>query len=263
LIVALTFDVDCQTYTGNAIRPMPKELEVALDALEPVFDRHPGWRATWFLRIDPDIDLFAGQSRRLARLVAAGHRVGWHYHGPLRRIAEFARSARRRGLTLSRVGFGRGSNQVMRTLANAGFTTDSTAMPRPSYPWTRKGVDWTTTPAEPYHPSVADYRVPGSPALSILEVPISCAVVAARGDNQEVVRYVNPAYRPEIFRASLESWLARQSLVVTITHPYELCAGPTHDLLAFDASAFEENVSAIERSNRRVEFVTLAEVASA
>jgi hypothetical protein len=149
----------------------------------------------------------------------------------------------------------------MRALDGAGFTADSTAMPRPVYPWSRRAVDWTITPQEPYHPSAADYRAPGGPSLAILEVPISCAVVAARGDNQEVVRYVNPAYRTEIFRTSLAPWLVRRRLAVTITHPYEVCAAPEHNLLAFDIAAFEENVTTIERSARRVEFVTLAEVA--
>jgi len=260
VIVSLTFDVDCQTYTGDATRPMPDELDVAMRALGPVFERHPEWRATWLLRIDPAIDFFAAQVRLLRKLIDRGHGVGWHYHGPIKKIGQFAQVARNRGLDLSRVGFGRGSNQVMRVLAEAGFSIDSTAMPRPAYPWTRRGVDWTTTPERPYRPSVADYRVPGSPSLPILEVPISCTVVAAPGDGQQVVRYLNPAYRPEIFRKSAEAWLGRHSQLVTITHPYEICDGPGHGLLAFDVAAFEQNVAAIERLSGGCEFVTLADL---
>ena len=245
--VALTFDVDCQAYVGGTTRPMLEELEVALDALGPLFERHPGWRATWFLRIDPEVDQFAQQTSLLAPLLAAGHEIGWHYHGPLKRIREYAREARRRALDASRIGFGRCSNQVMRTLAAAGFDLDSTAMPRPAYPWSRRGVDWSISPQTPYRPSVADYRIPGHPSLPIVEVPISCTLVRAPGDNQEVIRYVNPAYHPQLFSASLGQWLAGRQELVTITHPYELCGGRAHDLLSFRARAFEENVEAIER----------------
>lgn len=260
MIVALTFDIDCQTYTDGAAQSMPDELNVAMRALGPVFDRHPEWRATWFLRIDPALDMFTRQRQLLRGLVDAGHGIGWHYHGPIKKIAEFARVARRRGLDLSRVGFGRGSNQIMRVLAGAGFRIDSTAMPRPTYPWTRRGVDWTTTPEEPYRPSVADYRVPGSPSVPILEVPMSCTEVSAPGDNQQVVRYMNPAYRPEIFRKSLQAWLGRHRQLVTITHPYEVCTGPSHGLLAFDVAAFEANVMTIEKLTGGCEFRTLDDV---
>ena len=244
---------------------MRQELEVALEALLPVFDRHRSWKATWLLRIDPTVDQFERQHGLLQPLLRGGHATGWHYHGPLKRLAEFARTARDRGVDVSRIGFGRGSNEVMRTLASSGFRVDSTAMPRPAYPWTRRGVDWTTTPPSPYQPSAADYRVPGHPALSIVEVPISCTAVAAPTDDRQVVRYLDPAYHPPIFRRAVESWLSQHEHLVTITHPYELVpASSRHALLAFDAAAFEENVTAVEhvaRSHGGCEFVTLAELA--
>lgn len=261
--VALTFDVDGQSYVGPEMRAMPDELDVALEALGPVFDRHRDWRATWFLRIDPEVDMYEQQVRALRGLVERGHRVGWHYHGPLAKVAQFARSAQRRGLEVSRIGFGRGSNAVMRALVDAGFTIDSTAMPRPKYPWTPRGVDWTTTPSIPFHPSVADYRVPGSPALQILEIPISCAEVRAEGDNQRVVRYLNPAYHPAMFDGPVGSWVETHDQLVTITHPYEVLGGVSHGLLAFDPKAFEQNVMSVERlalEKGRCEFVTLDEI---
>src|ERR1700694_1481561 len=114
-------------------------------------------------------------------------------------------------------------------------------------------------------PTARRWRLIGGPArappsLPILEVPISCTVVAAPGDGQQVVRYLNPAYRPEIFRKSAEAWLGRHSQLVTITHPYEICDGPGHGLLAFDVAAFEQNVAAIERLSGGCEFVTLADL---
>ena len=264
LIIALTFDVDCQGYLGDKPHPLPDELDTALDKLIPVFERHPQWRATWFLRIDPELDEFARQKSLLGQLIDHEHAIAWHYHGPLKQVARFARLARSRGVDVSRVGFGRGSNRVLRLLADAGIRIDSTAMPRPTYPWTRRGVDWTLTPRVPYRPSVADYRVPGTPSLDIVEVPISCDAVAAPGDDRHVVRYLNPAYHPAIFGPSVEAWLSRQHHLVTITHPYEVLRGPDHKLLSFQVGAFEENVLTVERMARGMggcEFVSLGEIA--
>lgn len=263
--MALTFDVDCQTYTGDSYVPMPGELEAALEVLRPVFDRHPAWRATWFLRIDPDVDLFATQSGLIDDLVHNGHAIGWHYHGPARRVTEFARRARQHGLDISRMGFGRGSNRILGALNDAGFSIDSSAMPRPRYPWTKRGVDWTGSPDTPYRPSVADYRFPGRPCLELVEIPISCAAVEAPGDTGQVIRYLNPAYHPGMFRPGLEEWIADHDHLVTITHPYEVVTGPSHALLAFDVGAFEENVASTEslaRSKGACEFLTLRELAA-
>lgn len=265
MIAALTLDVDCQTYTGATYVPMLDELEVALETLRPVFERHPGWVATWFLRIDPEVDLFDRQARLLDDLVRRGHALAWHYHGPAGRLAEFADRARRRGLGVSRVGFGRSSNRILRTLSEAGFKVDSTAMPRPRYPWAKRGVDWTGSPDRPYRPSTRDYRVPGEPSLDLLEIPISCTEVVAPEDTQSVVRYLNPAYHPHMFRPALERWASDHDHLVTITHPYELVHGPTHGLLAFDTGALEENVMSIEsvaRSRGGCEFVTLPAMAA-
>jgi hypothetical protein len=265
LIAALTFDVDCQSYTGATYVPMPDELERALQTLGPVFDRHPDWRATWFLRMDPDVDLYVAQAALLKDLVRRGHAIGWHYHGGSERIEEFAGCARQRGLGVSRIGFGHGSNAIFHTLSRAGFTVDSTAMPRPKYPWTQQGVDWTGSPDRPYRPSIADYRLPGSPSHDLLEIPISCAEVAAPEDTRRVVRYLNPAYHPPMFRQGLEDWIGGHEHLVTITHPYELLAGPSHGLLAFDTAAFEANVMTIEAlagTRSGCEFVTLLTMAA-
>ena len=265
MIAALTFDVDCQTYTGATYVPMPDELEVALETLSPIFERHPDWVATWFLRIDPEVDLFAPQARLLDDLVRRGHALAWHYHGPASRVAEFARHARQQGLDVSRIGFGRGSNRIFRTLSEAGFKVDSTAMPRPRYPWTKRGVDWTGSPDRPFRPSAADYRVPGWPSLDLLEIPISCTTVVAPEDTERVVRYLNLAYHPRMFQPALVQWVSEHDHLVTITHPYELVQGPSHGLLAFESGTLEENVMSIEslaRSRGGCEFVTLPEMAA-
>jgi hypothetical protein len=126
-------------------------------------------------------------------------------------------------------------------------------------------VDWTGSPHTPYRPSIADYRLPGSPSHDLLEIPISCAEVSAPQDTQRVVRYLNPAYHPRMFRQGLKGWMGGHEHLVTITHPYELLAGPSHDLLAFAAGAFEINVMTIEAlaaSRGGCEFVTLQEMAA-
>jgi hypothetical protein len=175
--------------------------------------------------------------------------------------------AREHGLTTVRMGWGFHSNQTLLTLIGLGFTVDSSAIPRPNYAWETGVRDWVGSPVVPYWPSVADYRRPGTPALEILEVPISTEFVSAPYDQEAVVRYVNPAFHPHLLRPALRRWLGRHGHLVTITHPYELMpAGPPHGLLAFDVGAFEQNVRTIQRiaaeAGRAVSFLTVSQFAN-
>ena len=159
----------------------------------------------------------------------------------------YAPVARSLGMRAARMGWAFQTNDTLRALAEAGFAVDSSAIPRPVYPWDRGAKDWSTTPTRAYRPSIADYRIPGSPALPILELPMSVAVVRAPYDSGEVVRYLNPAYRPEALAPVLRGWFDTHDDAVLVTHPHELYDRvTTHGLMASSAEAFEENVMALE-----------------
>jgi hypothetical protein len=119
----------------------------------------------------------------------------------------------------------------------------------------------------PYHPSQIDYRLPGEPALPILEVPMSVAPIHAPYDTEGVIRYINLAYYPAILRAPLAHWIAQHTHLVTITHPYELAPRKEgHGLLAFDPVALEQNLTAIrtiaEEQAKTISWLTVSDFAT-
>jgi hypothetical protein len=288
--ICLTFDVDLVDHAAD--RHGVDEFADAVPRLQSMFTRHPSWRATWFVRADDQIaalygDPFALHQRHapvLAALRDAGHEIGWHPHSyskqagkwvqntadeavadELRRLAPPARAL---GLDVVRTGWGHHTNRTMRVIAEAGFKADSSAMPRPRYAFEQSVKDWTTTPATPYYPSIADYRVPGQPALPVLEVPISMGVVRAPYDQGDVVRYLNLAFHEAALAPALAAWCRAHDYVVTITHPYELVPSPArHGLIAFDVETFERNVTQLEAialaRAGSPPFVTMSELASA
>jgi hypothetical protein len=132
----------------------------------------------------------------------------------------------------------------METLERLEWSVDSSALPRPQYPWDAVRRDWSTTPRTPYRPSRADYRRPGTPARRILEIPITTVPLEAPDDTQPgILRYINPAYHGDVFRAALAR-VPEGVEPVLIAHPYEFLSGTrSHPLIAFDASALRRNLA--------------------
>jgi hypothetical protein len=259
----------------------------ALDPLLDVLARHPAWKVTWLVRLDAQVERRFGDpvrahtdaSARLTALIDEGHEIGWHPHSYVRedggwgqntdsgRVADelrrYAPTARALGMRVVRMGWAFHDNTTIRVLCDHGFIVDSSAVPRPVYPWDR-AKDWSITPMRPYRPSVVDYRVPGSPALPILELPMSVAPVTAPYDTAVVLRYLNPAYRPDILRPVLDDWFRSEHYAVLVTHPHELFPRATeHALLASSVAAFEDNIITLERAAARrglePSFLTLSE----
>lgn len=245
------------------------EYGAALDPLLDVLSRHPAWKVTWLARLDDGVGrrfgdptrAYTDAHARLADLIAAGHEIGWHPHSYARHggewrqntdgeavaaeLARYAPTARALGMKAARMGWAFHTNATMRVLSEHGFIVDSSAVPRPVYPWDT-AKDWSITPRAPYRPSVADYRVPGSPALPILEMPMSVAPVPAPYDTSVVLRYLNPAYHPDILKPVLDTWFPSHRQAVLVTHPHELFPRDTaHPMIASSAAAFETNVAAL------------------
>jgi hypothetical protein len=284
--VVLTIDLDLIDHMAGGAET--DELDGRLDPLLEILRRHPDWKATWLVRLDAQVERRFGHAEapfdraktRLAEFVRAGHELAWHphcfvhadnavrpnEHGPsvadeLRRYAPIARAL---GLRAMRMGWAFHTNETMRAASDAGFAVDSSAVPRPRYPWDHGAKDWSTTPPDAYRPSAGDYRVPGTPALPILEVPMSVAAIRAPYDSGDVVRYLNPAYRPEALTPVLRTWFASRDTAVLVTHPHELFPrGRAHGLIASTAEAFETNVAALESGarahGREVRFLTLSD----
>jgi hypothetical protein len=283
--IFLTIDLDLVDHMadGSEIDECGPLLEPLLVALR----RHPQWKVTWLVRLDGRIEqrwgdptrAYAHAQDRLRALLASGHELGWHPHAYVRQNGQWRQNcdpaavavelrrygpiAHALGLRAVRMGWAYHHNATIQVLAELGFMVDSTAIPRPVYDWDRT-KDWSTTPREPYWPSIDDYRVPGPPSLSILEVPMSVAPIPAPYDKTVVVRYLNPAYRPEHLRSVLESWFRDAAHAVLVTHPHELIPrARAHGLIASSVDAFEENVAALEaaaaREGQQPRFAVLSE----
>jgi hypothetical protein len=280
-VIVVTFDVDFTDYAAGT--PFD-ELETGFPIIRAELARLPQLRTTWFIRVDAHIGALYGSPDHILRkhaqaidwLRQSGHEIGWHHHAyalarsgawhpdtdearvceQLRRSSEFAWG---HDLVATRMGWGFHTNGTMAELERLGWAADSSAVPRPSYPWDSTSRDWSLTPQGPYYPSCADYRVPGFPERRILQVPMTTVPLASPTDNRpDVLRNIDPAYRPNVFRAALRH-VRNDDVTVLVCHPYAVL--PTtvaHPLLAFDPSAFRANLEAL--ATRYERFWTMSEI---
>ncbi len=287
--VCLTFDVDLADYTETW--RTTNEFAKAIPEILTILERYPEVRTTWFIRLDQQVRSIWGYADHFFReyksiineLIDSGHEIGWHPHCYiqaggnwkqnveeamiLEELSLDAPLAQSYGLKCVRMGWGFHTNKTMCLISDLGFDVDSSAIPRPQYIWEETKKDWTLTPLEPYFPSESDYRVPGRPDLSILEVPISVTHVKAPYDLETVLRYINLAYSPDLLRKPLEDWLKQHNHLITITHPYELLPrDKVHGLLAFDMNAFEQNLNTVRELAQMqvgsISFLTISEFAN-
>lgn len=260
--IALTFDIDFSDYFSFQ----------HLDEMELFFEffKKLPWSteiaATWFVRIDSQIEQLYGHSAFIIEkhedkfdwLVSRGHEIAWHHHayaldsGQWRpnqnqevinqEIEHYGQIARRWGMNSTRMGWGYQTNESIRILNKLGFRCDSSAIPRPKYAWDFLQRDWSITPNRPFQPSKHDYRVSGKDTYDIWEIPITTAEIPAEGDTERVRRYINPAYRPEVFAQAINNLVELESCVL-ICHPYEIFHNENkHSLLAFNEKSFCDNI---------------------
>ncbi len=289
LRLCVTFDVDFAEYTNGW--SAADEFASVFPSIMSVFQRHANWKATWFVRLDAQMEMLYGRADYILRqyktelreLRQNGHEIGWHPHcyvqvdgqwrqntnaaGVVDELIRYAPQAKSYRLRSVRMGWGFHTNQTMRLLDDLGFAADSSAIPRPKYQWEETKKDWAPTPLSPYFPSKSDYRISGQSKFAILEVPISVTHVKAPYDTEYVLRYINPAYHSALLLKPLELWLTQYSHLVTITHPYELVTrDESYGLLAFNLETFEQNLVTIqefsERQGALTSFLTISEFAN-
>ncbi len=296
-VVALTVNVDNDGVAGtderNALSWMGVERVTQIDA---VF-RSAGAVATWYVRCDGQLEAMYGgatwllDSRRdlWNQIVGGGGLLGWHPHmytrdaagrfvpdSNVERCAEGLRGvagelrASSWDLRVVRLGEASHGNLLMQTLDELGFLVDSTALPGRARADASRSFDWSGTPNHPYCPSKEDYRVPGLLERRIVEVPMTTAPFRADYDPGPMLRYVNLAYRPDIFGAGLRNWVeANQGVetvyLTTILHADEVL-GTVHrsGLYAPTLETVRENVSTLREvlaSHWTVRFGTLLDTA--
>lgn len=308
LNIALTFDTDNDVFDQTVARENAdargqlqwRGIEEGIPQIRNVLRTHKDCFgntacATWFVRADGQLRTLMGSAGYLLdtyrelwqQLESEGDELachphlyretdeGWHQETDAERlregVAESLRAFRDRGWDpeVSRIGEAFCCNALMEELGELGFHADSTAMPGRVRKDDERSLDWENTPQHPYHPSRADYRVPGDDALRLLEIPMSMAHVRADYDERPFSRYVDLSFHPRALREGLRELLPRTSLLVTITHPSAVLTGlnpKPHGLLSFDWAAFETNLHTIidtcSASNRPFRFQTMSQVLS-
>lgn len=283
-MTAVTFDVDFTDYTSST-GEMLDEIDASFGIIHNALKLWPELKTTWFVRVDNHVALHYGKADYILSkhatafelLRSSGHEIGWHHHAFVETSAGWrptsdvgavvaqleANSDLAQGhlLSATRMGWGFHTNETIATLDALGWRVDSTAMPRPSYLWDTLPRDWSRTPLYPFRPSVADFRVPGEPSRGLVEVPLTMVCIPATGDTQpDVRRYLNPAYRTDVFANAIDKVPAGIEPVM-ICHPYEVLPARTgHPLIAFDVAAFRANLELIVA--RASTLSTISEVAA-
>ena len=305
LLIALTFDAEADVFDRSiggepsAQTPSWRGIEEGILLLDEVLGNYrdsTGARAcaTWYVRGDRHLAALFGSSSHLLekyrdlwlRCVARGDEIGFHPHlyrfadGEWRQETDAAALREQLAETLaamraaafeprsSRIGEAFGSNEVMAALDQLGIQCDSTAMPGRVRRDAERQLDWGATPQHPYHPSVADYRQPGSPELRLLQVPMSMIQTKTDYDRAPLLRYADLSFHHEVMRAGLTAFLTTAPLLVTVTHPSTVLPGivaQRHGLLSFDIGCFRRNLDFIlsecERLGRDHRFITIGECA--
>ena len=305
LLIALTFDAEADVFDRSicgepgAQTPSWRGIEEGIPLLDEVlagYSDSTGGRtcATWYVRGDRHLGaLFGSPSHLLEKYRdlwqqrnVCGDEIGFHPHlyrvsdGEWRQetdatalreqLAEALDAMRGAGFQprSSRIGEAFGSNEVMAALDQFRIQCDSTAMPGRVRLDAERQLDWGITPQQPYHPSIADYRQPGTPELRLLQVPMSMIETKTDYDRAPLLRYADLSFHHEVIRDGLRAFLATAPLLVTVTHPSTVLPGIAplrHGLLSFDIGNFQRNLDFIltecERLGRGHRFITIGECA--
>ena len=177
-----------------------KKIREVLNNFEDSYGNIP--RVVWHLRSDNQIKSIWGEwnypvteYRYLWRsLKREGDEIGWHPHlwrfdstrnswYQERQDVRWIKDCLKNGykaitsvfnIESSRMGWDFHNNLTMRLLSELGIKYDLSAVPGVAYNGGMYNIyDWEPTPHHPYYPSIADYRVPGTPSLNILEIPLT------------------------------------------------------------------------------------------
>ena len=256
-----------------------------------------GLPITWFVRCDRQIyDKYGDYAYLLKKYdewwqarIDAGDDIQWHAH--LYRLENnlWVQETRKQSLLadlragkkafesfgirplVSRIGEAYQSNDLMLILEELGIRADSTAMPGRIRKDREKDIDWEATPNHPYHPSRSNYRIPGKDELKIWEIPMTTVKTKVSYDERPLLRYVNPAFHPEILSNGFAELVKCTNVLVSIIHPFEVLSSffcddalTEHPLIAFEPKAVQNNflnlTGTIKKAKRDFRFVTLKQL---
>lgn len=261
--------------------------EAGIGALQEAFkdfgDRHEmGVPATWFLRADRLVTQQFGDPihviRMFSRLGGMPERdrdeIGWMpqvyegdrpevFYDDLSQIYEKIGAVGPLPRSV-RMGDCFHDNRTMKIISELGVRVDSSAVPGRQKSDGGWRMNWIGTPERAFHPSMEDYRTPGSSRLEVLEVPLSVSPLAAPYDSAPLLRYLNPCMRREYFLEGIQRLLLSSDYLVMVLHPDEVVPGrpqERHPLVAYSVDEVAANLDDLMRRaillDRVISFHTL------
>ncbi len=261
--------------TWNSISQIP--------SIRDIYSNH-GACLTWFVRADNQLHEVYGTAAHLLlrhadlwrEVEAQGDELAWHPHlyrwsrsqaryvnerDPatcVERLTAIDEELRQEGFVFSSVRIGEAfhCNETMAAVERLGMRVDSTAIPGRKRDDHSRVFDWSVTPNAPYFPARCDYRIPGTPTLEILEVPMTTVPLQAPYDSAPLPRYVNPAYRHMAFKTMVDRYLTADvnvdTVLVTILHPDEVVPrAEEHPLYGFSLDDLRRNLAYLFESLER------------
>ena len=157
------------------------------------------------------------------------------------------------------MGWGYQTNETIKIINDKNFIYDSSAIPRPKYPFEISIRDCEETPQYPYRPSFKDYLIPASPSYNILEIPITTVPLSTPTDTLKMHRCISPGLKNKIFKKTILA--CRQSNIVLAAHPYEIVtSNKNHFLNSYSIEEFNENLLWLSKQN--FNFATLKDISN-
>ena len=305
LYIALTCDTvndyfDASLWRGEGVAPMQwRGVEEGIDAMVNSVSHMRDTQGdaplfTWFPPVDNFMSEEYGDPAWILTnftdiwnaAIERGDEIGWHVYQHRRDggqwYPESDSKAWREGLwacyerlrsigytpRATRIGGTHCTNAIMKILEDMKIAVDMTALPGRVRRDGFLQLDWTRTPERPYRPSCTDYRVPGNPNVSVLEIPLSMVQVKADYDVQPFRRYIDLSFYHDLLWPGLQSFLYDEpEYLVAIVHPSAVLADVSqqkHGLLSFQIDEFKKNLCSIldycERSQRPCKFVTATQL---
>lgn len=268
--VSLTFDLDPDSSTG-----LVKGKKTNSWASTEFFFNH--WKAlgledkkpTFFVRADYEVandfghvkHWFERYSDNFTDLLSLGGGIGWHPHFAsydFKKIEEefldVQNELRKLNYKLEVIRIGRAyqSNELMHLIDTYGWQVDASGLPGRKRVDGQYLFDWTSSPNFPYQVSSADYRTSSieMDSLDIWEVPMTTAPIKAPYDSKPLLRYINLAYHPGLFKDAIHRLFEINDFgnkLVVITHPHEIYENDKSELYAHSIEAFVENLGYLEQ----------------
>lgn len=273
------FDVESIITQLRAFEELLTQTEEELEQRIPV---------TWFVRCDDSVAYATQQKatgllQRLEKFIerrtSQGDEIGFHPHlysalpATGNEYEQIVRAGRQWGKffgappKLTRIGEARMNADIAQALVDIGTQIDCSALPGKTYRGTTYSFDWSQSPTKPFFPTIEHpTRETLSPSkrAGYLEVPFAMMDIQADYDARPFRRYMNLAYKPKLFSASLlDNKSPSSAPLVTIAHLHEFFPAPKpHGLISHSPSALRENLRSLYSLEQSRTHTTISQAVS-